>query len=557
MKIKEKAILTSVLCVGFILNGHSFYKVVKANDIVTSLNELIKTYVHNGHYVKDTVINLNEEASIELDTIFHAKSMVFERKTYYKDDALWMTNENGKYSYYGTSEDNLTNGVVDMLCETKETIVFKGQGMEEYYYTLKDVVANEEDNWQLIDNVYSSTSSKMIEIFKGFTAPCYLGFNEKTENYIDLTSVEIEETSKGLELRLLADSTNSSLLKEGSNNVFSKATITYNHEKGEEYTVTPANEYENGLLQYQCVLCKQDIEEILDKIDGVEVDTYPSYTNADVITYNGNVYTYGGSSDGWAHRGDDVYCFNTYSNKLYKLNVKLVTGTTSHRAILRGDKVYIFGGVDTKTKYANIQVHDLKNNTLEAVETKLPFGANCFQAGSYNDKAYFVGGSYSIGSTNKIFEFDFNTLQVKELEAKLPTVVFKGGWCQVGQYIYIAGGTNGKRLTSIFRFNMISHKVETMKATLPFELSQIRLAYDQNHTLYMYGGTNEKNELLDNIFVYDIIKDELKDAEISLPFGIANTCVAYVNNKVYIIGGDNAFSDIIWVHDGNEIQKIF
>lgn len=488
--------------------------------------------------------------------MFHAESMLFERTTYYKDDALWMSNEKGIYSYYGTSETNdLTSGRVERVGKTSSIVAYHGKGMEEYYSTLKDVVATN-DEWTMEGNVYYSNSQEMIDVFKGFTAPCYLGFNEKTTNYIDLVGVEVEETSQGLELRLLANSTNSSLLKEGANNIFSKAVVTYSHEKGENYIVEPATEKKDGFLQYDCVLCNKSIEEKLDMIDGEEVTTYPSFSNADVINYKGNIYTYGGSSDGWANRSDEVYCFNTYSNKLYKLNVKLVTGTTSHRAILHGDKVYIFGGLDTQTRYANIQVHNLKQNTLEALETKLPFGANCFQVGSYKDKAYFVGGSYTGGSTNKIFEFDFNTLQVQELEAKLPTVVFKGGWCQTDQYVYVAGGTNGKRLTSIFRFNMITHEVETMKAVFPFEISQLRLAYDNNHTIYMYGGTNERNELVDNIFIYDIDKDELKDAEISLPFAIANTCVSYVNNRVYILGGDNARNNIILTHDQNEIIQL-
>ena len=84
------------------------------------------------------------------------------------------------------------------------------------------------------------------------------------------------------------------------------------------------------------------IDEIKDsKIKGSVVDTYPSLTNADVVTFNGNIYTYGGSPDG-SKRTNSIYCYNVASNTLYELDVKIANGSTSHRALLHQGKVYIF-----------------------------------------------------------------------------------------------------------------------------------------------------------------------------------------------------------------------
>ena len=74
--------------------------------------------------------------------------------------------------YYGTDEKgNLTNAIVNYVGETSSNVAIEGVSMEEHYYTLKDIIATEEHNWNLIDGVYSSNHSEVLTWFKGFTAP--------------------------------------------------------------------------------------------------------------------------------------------------------------------------------------------------------------------------------------------------------------------------------------------------------------------------------------------------------------------------------------------------
>lgn len=554
MKIKIKFIIGIVTCT--CLGISSNFIETNANDVVESLNSLVMKYLHNGTYKKETIINLNESTQMELSSIFHAGSDVLERVTYYQDDALWMSNGKGKYSYYGTSEDgHLLNATVERVGKTSNSIAIKNKTMEDHYYTLRDIVASYDHNWTFNNGVYYSDSIEVIEWFKGFTAPCYLGFNEETSNYIIFSGVEIEEKSDGLELRLLASSINEAMLKEGSNNIFSKALITYNHKKDEINNIIFPTDLEDGILNYRCSICSEIVEEKLDRINGKEIDTYPSLSNADIINYQGNIYTYGGSPDG-INRIDAIYCFNTYSNKLYELDVKLLGPSTSHRVIKYQDKAYIFGGLYNGQRYDTVQIHDLKNNTIEILEKRLPFGINCFQVGVYQDKAYFIAGSKTGGSTNKIYEFSFITNEVTELKVTLPTNVFKGGWCVIDQYVYIMGGTNGSRLDTIFRFNMISKEVEEMKGKLPYNISQLRLAYDGYNRIYAYGGTNTKNELVNDVFVYDLDKDEVQTLDLKLPIKIANTCVTNIDNVIYILGGDNLTNNIVWKHNNNQIIEL-
>lgn len=525
------------------------------NDVTrNSLDKLFNKYRHNGVYSKETNIYLNENSINEISSIFHSNSTLLERTTYYNKDKLWMTNELSMYSYYGTdSQGNMTNGNVKNVGETCENIAISGISMEDYYITMNDIIAKNQDNWSLEDNVYKSNSSVVIEWFKNFTAPCYLGFDDKTINYILFDGVEVEETPRGLELRLIADNQDFSKLSS-NNSIFSKAVITYNHVDDNGKVLECASSYKSGLIEHTCLECGVKYTKELYPIGGKEIDLYPSLSNADTITFQGNIYTYGGSPDG-SNRTDKIYCFNTYSNKLYELDVKIQNPVTSLRVLLKEDKVYIFGGT-YGVKYDTIQVHDLKNNTITTLEKKMPFGANCFQIGNYYDQMYIFGGVNSIdGSNNKIYKMDLNTFETTLLDVKLPTTIFKGGWITIGDHAYIIGGTSGPRLNTIHRFNMKTEKLETMNAKLPQLLSQCRLAY-LNDKIYIVGGTIEGNSLIDKVYLYDINNDLVTELEYSLPEVIANTCVGVVNNKLYVLAGNNDVDNLILRLDDNGFVNV-
>lgn len=242
--MKNKKLLLPLACLGVISSVLTCGQSPVAADLADSqLGTLLSSYYHNGYYVKDTKINITSAAVEELNEYggFH-QSTLLDRTTYYTPDALWMSRGNGKYSYYGTdNEGNVTNATATEALVTPENVkiaVKKGVntatqtwddvdvGMEGYYITLKDILETDASSWQVNGNVYSSVDADVIEMFKGFTAPCYLGFIQGTENYIDLEKVEIEEVNHKLILRLYAHEGDSGKLLAGSNNVFSQAEIT-------------------------------------------------------------------------------------------------------------------------------------------------------------------------------------------------------------------------------------------------------------------------------------------------------------------------------------------
>ena len=127
----------------------------------------------------------------------------------------------------------------------------------------------------------------------------------------------------------------------------------------------------------------------------------------------------------------------------------------------------------------------------------------------------------------------------------MPEKIFKGAWCQVDKYLYLIGGTNGSRLNTIYRFDMEHKDIIKMNATLPDYISQSRAIYDGKGKIYIFGGTNNKNQLLKYIMKYDIEKDECSLLDTSLPYGLANVCATKVKDSIFILGGENAISNVI------------
>lgn len=527
-------IITSLLLL--LLVDFNKSKALENIDTENNVSKIISTYYNDGVYRKDTTINLSAAGVKDLAKHFHLETHL-KRTTYYVKDSLWMSQGLGddvKYSYYGTSYENgkpngLTYGTTyNYLTPPIDLVVaLSGDGqnsMEEYYITLKDILEYDSSVWEYENGVYTTTNSEMMEYFLFFTAPCLYSTVIDTLIF-DYKKATIEIVDNNLKLSLWVYSTDCGYILGGKDAVV-----------------------DGGVILSEAIIYNSSI-------NGVEVDIYPGITNADIVEFNGNIYTYGGY-DG-SKRTDSVYCYNIKDNKLYELDVKLADPSTSHRTYLYGGKVYIFGGTTGKSKLSTIQVHDLVNQTMQVLDTQLLFGIHCQQIGYYKNKVYFAGAQTSNGAISGIYEVDLDTLEMIKLDIELPTVVFKGGWCVVGEYLYVIGGTMGPRLKTIYRFNMETKEVLTMNAKLPAAISQSRAVYDGMGNIYIYGGTFEGNILSDEIYKYNIEKDEIVTLPYKLPVAIANTSVCYIDGVTYIIGGDNATQNLILKHENDTLTHLF
>lgn len=190
------------------------------------VNVLLTSYYNNGNYLRHTEINLNETAKNELAKYWHAGSDLLERYTYFVGEELWMLNEKGSYSYYGTEDNNMVSARTENpLYQPKSThVAIKGKTMEQYYTTMHDIKDNKAE-WTKNGNIYSTNDKTVVKMFLDFTAPCLYDVTEENNNYLSYNGVEVEETSEGLVLRLKV-----TILEIGKlateNGVLSTATIT-------------------------------------------------------------------------------------------------------------------------------------------------------------------------------------------------------------------------------------------------------------------------------------------------------------------------------------------
>lgn len=209
-------------------NSVTFNKV----ELVSGLDTLLEKYYNDGVYTRHTNIFLTDAAKEDLVRYFHAQSNMLERTTYFKDDALWMTNEAGSYSYYGTLGNDMTGGRVVNVGDTTNSIALAGKTMEEHYTTMFDI-KDLDVVWTVEKGVYTSRDEKAVKAFLDFTAPCFLNSEDQSSsNYFSFCKVTVEETEDGLVLKLWVDSSNYGAISngvEGKYNLLSQAVISYSN----------------------------------------------------------------------------------------------------------------------------------------------------------------------------------------------------------------------------------------------------------------------------------------------------------------------------------------
>ena len=239
MKMKKVMSFLTVGLLSVAAFSHSMH-LTSAEETQTAdqkVESLFETYYADGVYVKETSINLSDDAVEESIKYFHAGSTVLNRTTYYAGDALWMSRGNGEYSYYGTEYDNEGNaiGVTNATATTplvtpeKTPVVLSGEGkesMENYYVTMHDFKeASYVDKWVETDGIFSTTDSAIIDYFRQFTAPCILDTNDAA-HYLQFTKATVEEVGASLVMSLYVDSTDTEGKLTNEDGLFSKAILT-------------------------------------------------------------------------------------------------------------------------------------------------------------------------------------------------------------------------------------------------------------------------------------------------------------------------------------------
>jgi hypothetical protein len=205
-----------------------------------------------------------------------------------------------------------------------------------------------------------------------------------------------------------------------------------------------------------------------------------------------------------------------------------------HNLNIYDNTIYVLGGrrVSTNGKFEylddKIEVFDTNKATV-IIDNTNPHQAADFASFTYKGTLIAMGGSIKMSENGskifsyKVHSYDVNSGYWYEL-TNMPTAKEVNG-ILIKDKIYLIGGFNGKALSSIESFDLVT---ETWKTEGKLSNS---LAYPaiSNKGDILYFFENEK------IYTYDINTKELKEYLINLP--LKNSKLHFYDDKLYLLGG--------------------
>lgn len=133
------------------------------------------------------------------------------------------------------------------------------------------------------------------------------------------------------------------------------------------------------------------------------------------VTIGTQIYLFGGYSSSLDNYLDKIYRFNTETQALYTLDLKLPRPASHFGAAALGTKIYIFGGYNGIDGFDTISMIDTEAYTVSELKTKLPFTWRTFGVGVVDTEIYLLGGYTNGWSTDAIVVFrPINSIDLSE-----------------------------------------------------------------------------------------------------------------------------------------------
>lgn len=240
-----------------------------------------------------------------------------------------------------------------------------------------------------------------------------------------------------------------------------------------------------------------------------------------------------------------IYCYDTETKEILPGTFK-TRNRGGCSAWYYNGKVYSFGGSTTNRMYNN-SVTMTKLSDGSKTELSFSFDGYTFgmAIGTMNEKVYLLGGgndSDSGSGSKRIACFDCETDTITTIDAELPAGRVGAGYVTHGNNIYVIGGAAGSYIgqTTIYRFDMVTHDVETM-AYLPKKLFRPACALFGDEIYIMYGtekiNTSASEVSNDSIYVYNILENTVKEfpEKVNKPMKRPPLCAKA--DQFYLIGG--------------------
>lgn len=222
------------------------------------------------------------------------------------------------------------------------------------------------------------------------------------------------------------------------------------------------------------------------------------------------------------------------------------------------DKIFVFGGkrvsVNGVFEYLDdkMEVLDLNKQTI-TIDNTNPHQAASFASFTYNNSLIVMGGSVKMSDngkkkySDKVHLYDLSSGYWYELSAM--TIAKETSGILIKNKIYLFGGFNGKPLSAIESFDLVTEKWKT-EGNLFCTLNNPAITFNDDLVYLFENG---------KIYTYNTNTKELKEYLIDLPMQASK--LFFYNDKLYLLGGyiENYFSKFpspnLFSIDSNEFKN--
>ena len=262
------------------------------------------------------------------------------------------------------------------------------------------------------------------------------------------------------------------------------------------------------------------------------------------VVLNNKIY-YPASSHAPRSGTSDFYMFDISVNTWVKLaNMPEVRGNLAIAGV--SGKIYAIGGGGggvTRTNYE----YTPETDTWQTLDS-MPTARQHIDCGVVNNKIYIIGGitSFStITKKNEVYDIETDTWSER---SSIPSLRNCPAIVTMDSLIYVIGGGGSensiwKAITTVECYNTKTDEWTT-KSDLPFVLYSPG-AVVVNNKIVVLGGQNADGESLSSVLIYDPENDTWKNTT-HLPKINCFAGYASVENKIYVIGGTT--SDPNWTY---------
>lgn len=252
------------------------------------------------------------------------------------------------------------------------------------------------------------------------------------------------------------------------------------------------------------------------------------------VAYGKCIYTFGGWYPVTGNSAGDVSNkiskYDTETKTLTVLSAKMPTTCSGSSCAKIGNKIYIFGGYRMGGKILCFDPTTEANPIDTNLRLPHEWLNGCVAA--WGDEVYLLGGRGQGYASSEIIYINIRLGIVSTLDITLPVATYYAGFAQVGNRVYLAGGTTDSGLSNVIQYfdreTMTTGIFKQMSHTMENPICSIvdNYFYVSGYT----GGTPYLHRI-------NLLNGEQKALGYRLSKGILLGGYATIGDTLYIMGG--------------------